>query len=176
MRAIGIYQYGTADELTLVDLPTPEPGPGQLRIRSRATTVNPTDTTFRSGYQADLMDGREKPFRPGMELAGVVDAVGEGVEDWSLGERVFAITSPVIATGGAYAEFVIVPTTSAARIPDGVGFLEAATIPMNGLTVRLAFDLIELKPGQTLGITGAAGAVGGYAIELASAMGVRIAA
>jgi NADPH:quinone reductase-like Zn-dependent oxidoreductase len=108
-----------------------------------------------------------------MELAGVVDSAGEGAE-WKAGDRVMAIVVPRRKEGGAMAESVIVPAASIAPVPEGVSLEEAATLPMNGLTVRLALDMLALKPGQTLVVTGAAGAVGGYAVELGVHEGLRV--
>jgi NADPH:quinone reductase-like Zn-dependent oxidoreductase len=108
-----------------------------------------------------------------MELAGVIDAVGEGTS-WRAGDRVMAIVNPRRPGGGAQAELVVVPAASVARVPEGTSLEAAATLPMNGLTVRLALDRLALKPGQTLGVTGAAGAVGGYAVELGVSDGLRV--
>ena len=130
---------------------------------------------MREGAQAALIGDRPPPWVPGMELAGVVDAVGEGT-DWSVGDAVFGITSPVIPTGGAYAERVVLSGESVARIPRGLSFAAAATLPMNGLTVRLALDLMGLRPGQVLGVTGAAGAVGRYAVEMGVVDGLTVVA
>ena len=85
-----------------------------------------------------------------------------------------AIVNPRRPGGGAQAELVVVPAASLARVPAGATLEAAATLPMNGLTVRLALDKLALAPGQTLGVTGAAGAVGGYAVELAAAEGLRV--
>src|SRR5262245_31716970 len=113
------------------------------------------------------------PFIPGMELGGVIDAVGEGTS-WRVGDRVMAIVNPRRPGGGAQAELVVVPAASVARVPNGTSLEDAATLPMNGLTVQLALDKLALRPGQTLGVTGAAGAVGGYAVELGVAAGLRV--
>jgi len=144
-----------------------------VRIRVAAATVNPTDIGFRSGRQANQLDGLNPPYIPGMELAGVIDVAGDGSE-WRPGDRVMAIVQPRRPEGGAQAEMVVVPSASVARIPEGSSLEEAATIPMNGLTVRQALDRLALKPGDTLAVTGAAGAVGGYAIELGVADGLRV--
>jgi NADPH:quinone reductase-like Zn-dependent oxidoreductase len=103
----------------------------------------------------------------------VIDAVGEGTS-WRAGDRVMAIVNPRRPGGGAQAELVVVPAASVARVPEGTSLEAAATLPMNGLTVRLALDRLALKPGQTLGVTGAAGAVGGYAVELGVSEGLRV--
>jgi len=173
MRAVTFSRFGGPEVLEVSDRPIPEPGPNQVRIRVAAATVNPTDISFRSGRQANQLDGVNPPYTPGMEFAGVVDAVGAG-SDWRPGDRVMAIVVPRRPEGGAQAELVVVPSASVARIPEGTSLEEAATIPMNGLTVRQALDRLALKPGDTLAVTGAAGAVGGYAIELGVADSLRV--
>ena len=177
MRAVTFSRLGGPEVLEVLELPAPQPGPGEVRIRVAAATVNPTDISFRSGRQftvAQLAEmGVRPPFIPGMELAGVVDAVGEGTS-WRPGDRVMAIVNPRRPGGGAQAELVVVPAASIARVPEGTGLEAAATLPMNGLTVRLALDKLALRPGQTLGVTGAAGAVGGYAVELGVGDGLRV--
>ena len=177
MRAVTFSRLGGPEVLEVSDLPEPQPGPGEVRIRVAAATVNPTDISFRSGRQlttAQLAEmGVRPPYIPGMELAGVVDAVGDGT-DWHTGDRVMAIVNPRRPGGGAQAELVVVPAASVARVPAGTTLEAAATLPMNGLTVRLALDRLALKPGQTLGVTGAAGAVGAYAVELGVSDGLRV--
>jgi len=177
MRAVTFSRFGGPEVLEVSERPEPRTDPGEVRIRVAAATVNPTDISFRSGRQltADQLKemGVLPPYIPGMELAGVVDAVGEGA-GWRAGDRVMAIVNPRRPGGGAQAELVVVPSTSVARIPAGAGLEAAATLPMNGLTVRLALDQLALRPGQTLGVTGAAGAVGGYAVELGASEGLRV--
>ena len=177
MRAVTFSRLGGPEVLEVSDLPEPKPGPGEVRIRVAAATVNPTDISFRSGRQlstAQLAEmGVRPPYVPGMEFAGVVDAVGEGAR-WRQGERVMAIVNPRRPGGGAQAELVVVPSASVARVPEGTSLEAAVTLPMNGLTVRLALDRLGLKPGQTLAVTGAAGAVGGYAVELGVSEGLRV--
>lgn len=173
MRAVTFNRFGGSEVLEVADLPEREPGPGQVRIRVAAATVNPTDISFRSGRQTAALNGLEPPYIPGMEAAGTVDAAGEGSE-WKPGDRVMAIVIPRRPEGGAMAESVVVPSASVAPLPEGASFEEAATIPMNGLTVRLALDLLALKPGDTLAVTGAAGAVGAYAVELGALEGLRV--
>ena len=177
MRAVTFSRFGGPEVLEVSQLPEPQPGPGEVRVRVAAATVNPTDISFRVGRQHTIAQLAEMgvlpPFVPGMELAGVVDAVGSGT-DWKIGDRVMAIVNPRRPGGGAQAELVVVPAASVARVPEGASFEAAATLPMNGLTVRLALDRLALKPGQTLGVTGAAGAVGGYAVELGVSDGLRV--
>jgi NADPH2:quinone reductase len=173
MKAVIIPRFGGPEVLQVAELPEPHPGPGEVRIRVRAATVNPTDISLRSGRrQID----RPPPYIPGMELAGVVDAVGPGVTDLSVGEPVMAIVLPLRPQGGAQAEYVVVPVESVVPVPPGISLIQAATLPMNGLTVRRALDLLALPPGSTLAVTGSAGAVGGYAIQLGKVAGLRIVA
>ncbi|HTE84284.1 MAG TPA: NADP-dependent oxidoreductase [Dehalococcoidia bacterium] len=174
MRAVTFSRFGGPEVLEVKELPEPLPGPGEVRIRVAAATVNPTDVGFRSGRQAaQLSSNMQPPYIPGMEMAGVVDAAGPGA-GWKHGDQVMAIVMPRRPAGGAMAEKVVVPSTSVAAIPEGASLAQAATLPMNGLTVRLALDQLALKPGQFLAVTGAAGAVGGYAIQLGVAEGLRV--
>src|SRR5262245_11041285 len=177
MKAVTFSRFGGPEVLEVSVLSEPRPGPGEVRIRIAAATVNPTDISFRIGRQhtiAQLAEmGVHPPFIPGMELAGVVDAVGKGTS-WRPGDRVMAIVNPRRPGGGAQAELVVVPAASVARVPQGTSLEAAATLPMNGLTVRLAFDQLALTRGQTLGVTGAAGAVGAYAVELGVNDGLRV--
>ncbi len=175
MRAVGVNRYGGPEVLEVVELPVPQPGVGEVRVRVAAATVNPTDVGMRTGRWAQELADRPPPYVPGMELAGTIDAVGPG-SSWSVGERVLGIVLPTGPRGGAQAEQVVVPEHSIARTPDGIADAQAATLPMNGLTVRLALDLLALSPGQTLLVTGAPGAVGGYAIELGALEGLTIVA
>ncbi|HVC84669.1 MAG TPA: NADP-dependent oxidoreductase [Solirubrobacteraceae bacterium] len=175
MRAVGVPRFGGPEVLEVVELPEPVPGEGEVRIRVAAATVNPTDIGLRDGHRAEALKDLPPPWVPGMELAGEIDAVGPGSE-WSPGQRVIAIVLPFRPLGGAQAELVVVPGASVAEVPDGASIEQAATLPMNGLTVRRALDLLALDAGQTLAVTGSAGAVGGYAIELAKLEGLRVVA
>jgi NADPH:quinone reductase-like Zn-dependent oxidoreductase len=162
--------------LHVVALPDPEPGPGEVRIRVHAAAVNPTDTQLRSGQRAERLKNVPPPHVPGMDAAGVLELVGEGASTGlRVGERVMAIVLP-LGPRGAYAERVVVPASSVVRSPVGASDAEAATLPMNGLTARLALDVLALGPGQTLAVTGAAGAVGGYVVQLGTAEGLTVVA
>jgi NADPH:quinone reductase len=173
MRAVGLTSFGDPDVLHLVDVPMPEPGDGEVRIKVAAATVNPSDAAFRAGAFGPPPRGDGPPYVAGWELAGVVDAVGSGA-GVQAGDRVFAIVFPYATGRGAQAEYVVVSADSVALVPAGVSLAEAATLPMNGLTARLALDKLGLQAGQTLAVTGAAGAVGGYVMQLASAEGLRV--
>jgi NADPH:quinone reductase-like Zn-dependent oxidoreductase len=174
MRAIGVTTFGGPEALRVVELPDPQAGPGQLRIRVHAAAVNPTDIVLRSGARAAQLKDVPPPYVSGMDVAGVVEQVGEPASTGLRpGDHVIAIVVPRGSHGG-YAERVVVPADSATLVPAGATDVAAATLPMNGLTVRQALDLLALSPGQTLAVTGAPGAVGGYAVQLGRAAGLRV--
>ncbi|MGW1675013.1 NADP-dependent oxidoreductase [Streptomyces sp. NPDC002324] len=174
MKAIGLTEFGGPDVLRVLDLPVPEAGPREILIRVHAATVNPVDTLVRRGIA--FVSDAEPPYVPGMEAAGVVEQIGEGTgTDLTVGDHVMAVVV-VSGTHGAYAEYLVVPAESVVRVPTGATDIEAATLPMNGLTARMALDLLELPAGATIAVTGAAGAVGGYAVQLAKADGLRVVA
>ena len=174
MKAVGVHSFGGPEVLEVVELPEPHPGPGEVRIRVRAAAVNPTDTGFRAGASRSSLKS-PPPHVPGMDAAGVIDEVGAGT-DWVVGDQVMAVVSPVGPRGGAYAEQIVVPADSVARVPSGASFAEASTLPMNGLTARMSLDQLALRPGQTIAVTGAAGAYGGYVVQLAKADGLTVVA
>ena len=176
MKAIGVVEFGGPDSLQVVELPDPKPGPGEVVVRVHAATVNPTDTYIPNGARAEMLRRDPPPYVPGMDAAGVLEEIGEGTStDLSVGDQVMAIVVPK-GSHGAYAERISLPAESVVRIPAGASLAEASTLPMNGLTARLALDLLELAPGSTVGVTGAAGALGGYVIQLAKADGLRVVA
>jgi len=171
MRAVVIPRPGPPEVLEIQDLPEPVAESGQVRVRVTAATVNPTDVALRAG----LHPGRDAagPVVPGMEAAGTVDQVGDGVA-FAPGDRVMAITTP--DRGGAYRDQVVLGADQVARVPEGVSLVEAATLPMNGLTAVRALDMLALPPGGSLVISGAAGALGGYVLQLAVHRGLRVVA
>jgi NADPH:quinone reductase-like Zn-dependent oxidoreductase len=145
-----------------------------VRIRVHAATVNPTDTYVRNGARAESQRKDPPPYVPGMDAAGVLDEIGEQVEtDLQVGDAVMAIVLPA-GSHGAYSESLVLPAGSVARAPAGASHAEASTLPMNGLTARLALDKLALEPGQTIAVTGAAGSFGGYVVQLAKADGLRV--
>jgi NADPH:quinone reductase len=174
MRAVGVLEFGGPEVLHLVELPDPVAGPGELRLRVHGAAVNPTDTGLRNGSRAEQLKDILPPYVPGMDAAGVLDQIGDGVStDLQVGDHVMAIVVPK-GSHGAYSELIVVPAESVARVPAGAADVEAATLPMNGLTTRQALDLLGLQRGETLAVTGAAGAVGGYAVQLGKADGLVV--
>jgi NADPH:quinone reductase len=176
MRAIGVTRFGGPEVLQLVDVP-PEPlGRGEVRIRVAAAAVNPTDILRRTGG-IGAGPSPDEPTVLGVEAAGVLTEVATDVDraDLAPGRRVIAYVRPV-GSHGAYREDLVVPAASVVPAPAGVDHVAAATLPMNGVTALLALDLLALRPGQVLAVSGAAGVVGGYTIQLAKAGGLAVVA
>jgi NADPH2:quinone reductase len=174
MRAVAFDRFGDPGVLNLIDVPDLEVGPRELRIRVGHAAVNPADALLRSGARAAFFERIPPPYIPGMDASGVVDQIGSDVTtDLKLGDRVIAMVFRKGA-GGAYAEQVTVRADWVVRAPEGASSAQGATLPLNGLTARRAVDVLNLRPGQTVAVTGAAGAVGGYAVQLAKADGLVV--
>ena len=168
MRAAAIEEFGGSDKLQLLDLPTPEPGVEEVLIRVHAAGVGPWDVMSRQGVFGD----REFPFIPGFEPAGVVEAVGAEVLDFSEGDEVYAYRFP----GGGYAEYVAASQDITARKPASLSFEEAAGVPVAGTTAHQGLvDELGIQEGETVLITGASGGVGSMAVQIAAnILGARV--
>lgn len=169
MRAIVVAQPGGPEMMQIGEMPTPEAGPGELLVRIRAAGVNRADLSQRQGNY---------PPPPGastimgMEVAGEIAALGAGVADWRIGERVMALLG-----GGGYAEYVTVPAALAMCVPDNVSWEEAGGIPEAFLTAYLAlFPLGDLTAGQAVLVHAGASGVGIAGIQLAREAGARVVA
>jgi NADPH:quinone reductase len=171
-RAVGITRPGGPEVLAVVDREVREPGEGEVRIAVRAAAVNPTDIGLREMGGGDL----PPPWVPGMDAAGTVEAIGPGVRRLRVGDEVMAVTTPRRPEGGAQVELLVVPEASVVQIPAGVSVAEASTLPMNGLTARLGLELLGLRPGSVLAVTGGAGLLASYVIPLAGQAGLTVVA
>ena len=172
MKAVRFYEYGDPDVLRYEDVEQPTPGAGEVRLRVAATSFNGVDAGIRGGYLQGPFPVK-LPHTPGIDVAGTVDALGEGVENVTVGDAVIAFL-PMTAPGAA-AEFVIAPTQVLAPAPTSIPLPDAAALPMVGLTARQAlFDDAGLQEGQRVLINGAGGAVGGYAVQLAKRAGAQV--
>jgi NADPH:quinone reductase-like Zn-dependent oxidoreductase len=167
MKALLSHEPGGPETLQLEDLPDPTVGPGGLLVRVRAAAINfPDVLIIEDKYQ--LKPAR--PFAPGGEIAGVVEAVGEGVEGWTVGDRVIAVTG-----FGGLAEKIVVPARSAYRLPEERSFEEGAALLLTYATsIHALIDRGKLEAGQTLLVLGAAGGVGLAAVELGKAFEARV--
>ena len=169
MKAMMSHAPGGPETLTLTEADTPEPGPGELRIAVKAAGVNFPDTLIiRDLYQFKP----PRPFAPGGEVAGVVDAVGGGVDGFSVGDRVLAG-----GINGGFATHFIANAAQTNKIPDDMPFDEAAAFMLTYGTSHYALkDRAAIRPGDALFILGAAGGVGAAAIELGKAFGAKVVA
>ena len=174
MRGVGVLEFGAPDVLQVIDLPEVHAGPGEIRVRVHAASVNPTDLSLRNGARAETLRQVAPPYVPGMDAAGVIDEIGPGTEtDLAVGTPVMAMVIP-LGNHGAYRESIVLSIDSVARAPEGFSHSEVATLPMNGLTARQSLDQLALRSGQTIAVTGAAGAYGGYVIQIAKHEGLRV--
>ncbi len=152
MKAIRVQQNGGPEVLQLVDVPTPSPGPGEILIRVEAIGVNFIDVYQRKGLYRVAV-----PFTPGQEAAGTVEAIGAGVVDFAVGDRV-ACYHPALR---AYAEFVVAPADRVVALPEGVSAHQGAALILQGMTAHyLATTTYPLKPGDACLVHAAAGGVG----------------
>jgi NADPH:quinone reductase-like Zn-dependent oxidoreductase len=167
MKAVRIHEFGGPDVLKYEDVPEPQPGPGEIRIRVIAAGVNPMDWKVRQGAIKLLL-----PLIMGIDVAGVVDASGPGVDAFKPGDHIFAKVS--LGQGG-YAEYTATDASQAAHKPKSIGFAEAAAVPTAGLAAWQAlFDTAELEGGQTVLVHGASGGVGSFAVQFARWKGARV--
>jgi NADPH:quinone reductase len=175
MRAVVVRSFGGPEVLEVAEVPDPHAGPGQVRIRVEAAAVNPVDVATRAGVlaSAGLMTG-EGQVGIGWDVAGVVDEVGAGVP-FAAGDRVVGLSDRLELPTKTQAEFVVLDAGAVASVPSTAA-VAAATLPLNGLTAAQGLDLLGLAPGQSVLVTGAGGAVGGFAVELAVARGLRVVA
>ncbi|MDV8001450.1 NADP-dependent oxidoreductase [Rhodococcus sp. IEGM 1408] len=168
--------YGGPDALQVVEVPAEELGPTDVRVRVTAATINPTDTYTRNGSRSKTGTPRGAADIPGMDIAGTLVEIGEdAATSLSVGDRVMGIVIPR-DEHGAYREDIVLPAQSIAAAPRDTSDVAASTLPMNGLTARRALDLLDLEPGQTLAVTGAAGSTGGYVVQLAKHAGLAVVA
>ncbi|MFC7046455.1 NADPH:quinone reductase [Halobacteriaceae archaeon GCM10025711] len=170
MRAVRYHEHGGPDVLQVDDVDAPTPAPDQVRVDVRAASVNPVDTYFREGsYEPPTL-----PMVPGDDVAGVVDAVGDDVDEFDVGDRVFG--TGVSASGqGSFAEQATVPTDRVAHLPDGVSFAEGAAVALVGVTAWQALvDHGDVGPAQIALVHGGSGGVGHVAVQLASAAGAHV--
>lgn len=176
MRAVVVRDFGGPEAMEIVDQAVPEPGPGQVRIAVEAASVNPVDRWVRAGAIVEVgMAVPREQFGFGWDVAGTVDAVGEG-GGFAVGDRVIGLIDRLDLPTGAYAEYAVLDRANVGYAPRRATAAEAATIPLNGLTADQGLDLLGLAAGDTLLVTGAAGGLGGFAVELAVLRGLRVVA
>ncbi|MCL8250038.1 NADP-dependent oxidoreductase [Aeromicrobium fastidiosum] len=172
MKAIQFHEYGTPDVLHLEDVDVPAPGASQVRIKAAGTSFNSVDGNIRAGFMQDPMP-LTLPHTPGLDVAGTVDELGDDVTTWQVGDAVVGFLP--FTVDGAAAEHVVASADSLTAAPTSIPLADAAALPLVGLTAWQAlFVHADLKVGQRILISGASGAVGGYAVQLAAATGAHV--
>jgi NADPH:quinone reductase-like Zn-dependent oxidoreductase len=166
VRALQLDRPGGLDALTLREVPAPSPKPGQLLVRTVASTINPLDRKTRTKAHLRF------PVTLGSDVAGVV--VESDAADFRPGDRVIALTFPTDDGVGAWSDLVALGPEQVAHAPTTASLTEAATIPLAGLTALQAWTAVDVSPGERVLVTGAAGAIGGFLVQLASDAGMKV--
>lgn len=172
MRALHVPTAGAQPQVG--ELPTPTASKGTVLVRVKAAGLNPVDNGIASGMMSEMIP-HEYPLVLGRDAAGVVEALGEGVEGISEGDEVFGhiLLAPPIQAG-TLAEYVVLPAAAVAPKPQGLDFVSAAAIPLAGAAAAQSIDAIDPQAGQTVLVNGAGGGVGSFALQLLAARGVTV--
>ncbi|MEU8435841.1 NADP-dependent oxidoreductase [Streptomyces sp. NPDC029216] len=172
MRAVVVDAFGGPEQVRVAEAEVPEPAAGQVRVRVRAAGVNPVDGAVRAG----VFGGAGQRIGLGWDVAGEIDAAGPGAQEWTPGRRVVGLHYGKVKPLGTHAEYVVLDASAVAPAPESVDAAVAAALPLSGLTAARALDLLGLAPGDSVLITGAAGSVGGLAVQLAVRAGLTVTA
>jgi NADPH2:quinone reductase len=177
VKAVGFTEHGDREVMRVLELPEPHAGAGQVRIRVAAAAVHPADANIRLGLSAKFDPESNPPsevYVVGWEVAGTIDEVGPGVRsELALDVEVVAITEPKLDQGGQ-AQYVVVPAEQVVPAPKSIDLTAASTLLMAALTALMGVEALKLPAGATVAVTGAAGGIGGYAIQLAKAAGLTV--
>jgi NADPH2:quinone reductase len=172
MKVVVLSAFDDAPEVAELDVP--EPGPGEVRVHVRAASVNGFDLAVANGWLEGAMEHRF-PVVLGKDFAGTVDAVGPVVEGYQVGDRVFGVITKDSLGDGSFGEYVTVPTAvGIAKLPDSIGFTEAAALGLAGTAAVDAFDAADIGAGNTVLVVGATGGVGQQALQLAVRAGAEV--
>lgn len=164
--------FGGPEQVEVVEVPVPRPASGQVRVRVRAAGLNPVDGAVRAG----VFGGEGQRLGFGWDLAGEIDELGADVDGWAVSDRVVGLHYGPVKPLGTHAEYAVLDASALAPAPVTVDRVTAAALPLSGLTAARAVDLLELPAGATVLVTGAAGAVGGLAVQLAARAGYVVTA
>jgi NADPH:quinone reductase-like Zn-dependent oxidoreductase len=173
MKAIALQQYGSADDLALVDLPDPKVAPSEVLIRVRAAGVNPVDWKLAAGG-LDALFETDFPLIPGWDVAGVVEAVGPDAHEYQVGDEVYGYARKDWAKNGTYAELVSASVRMLAPKPESLSWQESAGVPLAGLTALQSVERAGIGSGDTVLVHAAAGGVGAFGVQIAVARGARV--
>ncbi len=174
MKAVRYERYGSSEVLRVEEADRPAPDAGQVLVKVVGTTFNPVDAAIRAGYLREVFP-LDLPHVPGIDVAGTVAGLGDGVDGFGVGDAVVGFLPMNVP--GAAAEYVLAPAAVLTAAPKAVGLADAAALPSVGLTAWEAlFEYAGLAAGQSLLVNGASGAVGGYAVQLAARAGAVVTA
>ncbi len=170
MKAAYFEQHGGPEVMKYGELPDPVAGPGEVLVDIHAASVNGADWKVRAGHYSQITDF---PYILGRDFSGIVGAVGDGVDDFRLGDAVFGVCEA--GQEGTYAEKIAMKASIVAGKPDGISHVDIAALALIGLTAMISVeDTLKLQPGETILILGGAGGVAGFAIQLAKHIGARV--
>ena len=169
LKAVVVRQWGGKDAAVIEEFERPQPGPGEILVNVKATSINPFDWSVREGYLKDYVG---LPFMLGSDVAGTIEAVGDGVEGWEIGTPVYGMKG---LKGGGYAEYTLIQPSEIGKKPQSLSFTEAATVPHAALTAWYSlYTNGNLQPGQRVLIHAAAGGVGHFAVQFAKITGAYV--
>lgn len=171
MKAIIFNKFGGPNVLQYTEIPTPKPSKGEVLLKIMYASVNPVDWKIRNG-KLKMITGSKFPKIPGIEMAGIIDDLGEGVVDFAKGQRVFAGTG---YKGGGYAEYVAVPQENLILLPDNISYQEACTFAVTGVTsLQSLRDHGKCEEGMKVLINGASGGIGTYSVQIAKILSAHV--
>lgn len=172
MRALASADFGATP--TVIEIGIPEPGQGEIRVRVHAASINGFDQAVAGGYLKGMMEHRF-PVVLGKDFAGTVDALGDGVTEFTVGERVFGVVMKPFLGDGSLGEYVTVPVAlGVAALPDSIGFVDASALGLAGAASLAAIDAAQITPNQLVLIVGATGGVGNQTVQLATRAGGHV--
>lgn len=172
MSAAVVTEFGGPEQVVLAEVPVPRPAAGQLRVKVTAAGLNPVDGAVRAG----IFGGAGQRLGLGWDVSGEIDEIGADVTGRRTGERVVGLHYGPVKPLGTHAQYVVLDASAVASAPTTVDAVTAAGLPLAGLTAARAVDLLELAPGSSVLITGAAGVVGALAVQLAVRAGLVVTA
>ena len=170
MRAFAVDAFSQPGSIH--DFPDPEPAEKEVRVRVAAASINPFDNAVLKGYLKDRMEHRF-PLIPCSDLSGTVDAIGAGVEGFAVGDSVFGVTGRMVGEG-TLAELTTASTATIAKRPASLSEIDAAALPLAGVSALQSVEAADLKPNDVVVIVGASGGIGSYAVQLAAASGAHV--
>lgn len=172
MRTVRIHSFGDTSGLAVDQTAVPAPGPGEVRVLVAGATINRTDLNLRQNLYG-LPDPDPEGYPVGMDLSGTIDALGAGVDGFAVGDPVVGFSGPPNGAQ-AQAESVVLPAEAVVRAPTAVSLPRAATLPLNGLTALQAVQAADLRSASTIVVTGAAGGLGMFLVQIARNAGHRV--